>query len=66
MIVRVIATTDNKYEGATFEIDDFSSEEIYRASGRDFDIQKVTYLTADTVRLQSSNYTIELKIINNG
>ena len=66
MIVKVVSTTDNKFEGTVFEIKNFSSEEIYKASGKDFDVQIVTYLSEDSVRLQSSNYTIELKIISNG
>lgn len=63
MKVKVIKTTDKKHQGKTFVLEDFTNEEIFRVTGRNFNFRTRKYLANNVVVLQSSNYSAELKII---
>ena len=63
MKVKVLKTTDKKYEGMTFIIDDLTSESIESVTGKNFDFHTIKHLDNNEVELQSSNYTVRAVII---
>ena len=64
MKLRVIHTTDGKYRGAVFVVEDASIGEINRVSARDFTPDTVDVDPEEmTVTARSSHYTIIAKIV---
>lgn len=63
MKIKVMQTTDGKYEGMIFEVEEISSATVKQVTGKDFDFGVIEYISADLVKLQSSNYTAILKIL---
>lgn len=63
MKVKVLKTTDKKYEGNTFIVDELTAENIEAETGKYFDFHTIKYLEDNKVELQSSNYTVKVVII---
>ncbi len=64
MKIKILKTTDKKFEGKIFNLDKITSKEIKKVTGKDFDFQIIKYMKNDIVELQSSHYTVLTKIIN--
>lgn len=64
MKVKVLKTTDKKYEGSVFDIASLTPESISIVTGKNFDFNNINYIENDIVELQSSHYTIKIKIIS--